>query len=185
MRTLALLFHIFPLARLRPYNCNVRCATTIYDFLGCGRSGQLERSSFILPPRCDRSEDYESETWLGVAYWDCSNSYMVCVPEDIFRDLLNYALGKRPTSHLITKLLTILATSSLDLMRITVWTLILVRCLHSLASNHTPTIGDHEWILMNGRFTRPPSRSELQSHRWKCQYHSAKRPASGQLSHRL
>ena len=65
---------------------------------------------------------------------------MVCALENIIRDLeLNHAIGTRPTSLLTSKLRTIPARSFLDLMRLT---LIIVCCLHSLASHrgHTPII---------------------------------------------
>jgi len=80
-RTLTLTFHVHVLL-LQPYDRNVRCAA-IHDgvgFFGCGRSGFTS-----LPPGCDRSEDHESESRLSVARWDCSNSYMVCVLQDLIQ----------------------------------------------------------------------------------------------------
>jgi len=72
-------FHIH-LLLLEPNYCNVRYAA-IHDgvgFLGCGHSGFTP-----LPP--GGADDHESESQLSVAYWDCSNSRLVCVPQDLTR----------------------------------------------------------------------------------------------------
>ena len=62
-----------------------------------------------------------------------------------------------------------------------------------LCTMHWQCLSSHSYRMFvlfcktfwQSRFTRPPSGIELQSHRWKCQYHSAKRPASGRLPYRL